>query len=309
VRRRLADSFAQLQDAIDRSEAEPAFAHCIELLDAGRVRPGMFAAYSDLVEAIAAQDDEKFRDAMQALGQSEAAGWDIRALTLDDRQLGPGMAERFVRHIDSDPTQPLALAPLPAGELPAVQRRLDDTLGLLDQGAPELAGEIRGLAREVIVVTSHPRTGEIALESASTFYLWGALFINPAAFPDRVALAEALTHECAHCLLHAFTAAEPLVENAPGERFPSPLRRDARPMEGVVHATYVLARMHYCVERLLASGLLEEAERTRAAAVRAEHARGFADGLATVDRHARFNARGAAIFAAARDYMRGRVAA
>jgi HEXXH motif-containing protein len=121
-------------------------------------------------------------------------------------------------------------------------------------------------------------------------------------------MAEALSHECAHCLLHAFTWAEPLVENEPSERYPSPLRRDARPMEGVVHATYVLARMHHCIERLLACGLLDAEERSRATAALSDHVRGFADGLGTIEAHARFTIRGAPIFASAREHMRGHVA-
>jgi hypothetical protein len=36
-------------------------------------------------------------------------------------------------------------------------------------------------------------------------------------------------------------------------------------MDGIVHATYVLARMYYCFERLLASAELTAVERDRLA--------------------------------------------
>jgi HEXXH motif-containing protein len=191
--------------------------------------------------------------------------------------------------------------------LDAARHRLDDTIAMLQQAAPELAGEICGLASEVIFVDSLPRAGESALESASTFYLWGAVFLNAKAFPDRVAMAEALTHEGAHALLHGLMLGSPLVENDEYERYSSPLRPDARPLEGVVHATYVLARMHYCVEQLLRSGCLTDAERAQASAALAAHKAAYRDGLATVAAHARFTAAGAAIFDAARDYMRTRI--
>jgi HEXXH motif-containing protein len=56
-----------------------------------------------------------------------------------------------------------------------------------------------------------------------------------------------LTHEAAHSLLLGYTLGAPLVESDPAERFSSPLREDLRPMDGIVHATYVLARMHYII--------------------------------------------------------------
>jgi HEXXH motif-containing protein len=66
----------------------------------------------------------------------------------------------------------------------------------------------------------------------------------------------------ARALLFGFGMGKPLVENHEHERYTSPLRGDPRPMDGVVHATYVVARMHYAVTRMLDSGLLTEEEAT-----------------------------------------------
>jgi hypothetical protein len=44
---------------------------------------------------------------------------------------------------------------------------------------------------------------------------------------------------------------KPLVENEVEELYPSPLRSDPRPIDGVVYATYVTARMDYAVTSLL----------------------------------------------------------
>jgi HEXXH motif-containing protein len=133
--------------------------------------------------------------------------------------------------------------------------------------------------------------------------LWGALFLNAGMHPDRVSMAEGLTHEAAHGLLFGYTLGAPLVDNDASERFASPLREDPRPMDGIVHATYVLARMHYCIERLLASQILSAAERDRLEAAKLRRRADYLQGMEIVSAHARFTAVGRALFEGAQTYM------
>ncbi len=74
-------------------------------------------------------------------------------------------------------------------------------------------------------------------------------------------------------------------------------------MDGIVHATYVLARMHYCIERLLASEALTDAERDQLEAAKRQRSAEYFDGLKVVASHARFTEIGGAIFAGAQAYM------
>ena len=79
-----------------------------------------------------------------------------------------------------------------------------------------------------------------------------------------LSLLETLAHEAAHSLLFGIQISGPLVLNPDDARFASPLRVDLRPMDGVYHATFVSARMHFAMQELLASGLLKgEADRPR----------------------------------------------
>lgn len=68
-------------------------------------------------------------------------------------------------------------------------------------------------------------------------------------------------------------------------------------MEGIVHAAFVVARLHY-----LAGRLYEGSER---AARQAENRERFRTGDDIIVRHAAFTPTGAAIYAATRDYMAG----
>ena len=114
---------------------------------------------------------------------------------------------------------------------------------------------------------------------------------------------QALAHESGHNLLFGFSASGPLVENADDELFASPLRKDPRPMDGVFHATYVVARMHQTLSRLLASGVLTEEQIDFAKADLAQHKKNFEAGDAVVREGARLTAIGREAIEAARAYM------
>ena len=96
---------------------------------------------------------------------------------------------------------------------------------------------------------------------------------------------------------------KPLVENPAEVVYPSPLRSDLRPMDGVVHASYVISRMHYAAARLLESGRLSHEEEREAREATERYARHFHEGLAVIDEHARWTEVGESAFGAARRYM------
>src|SRR5215211_3420293 len=136
--------------------------------------------------------------------------------------------------------------------------------------------------------------------------LWGALFLNAASHRSDVKLIEALAHEGAHSLLFGLCTEEPLVEDGDEERYPSPLRDDLRPLDGIFHATFVLARMHWVLTRLLELQILD-AESTAAALDARDHDRRlFEDGYEVLERHAQLTQTGDAVMAAARRYMSSR---
>ena len=174
-------------------------------------------------------------------------------------------------------------------------------MALLDAAAPEIVDEFRTLVHEIVLVeriVTRPF-------SAASFQLWGALFLKLDPNTTRIGIAEALAHETAHALLFGLSMGNPLVENPAEERYPSPIRRDPRPMDGVVHATYVIARMHYAMTRLLESGLLTEEETKLAAEAKARHSGYYAQGLPVIAAHARWRPEGKAAFVSAQAYMSG----
>ena len=96
---------------------------------------------------------------------------------------------------------------------------------------------------------------------------------------------------------------DPLVKNPQEERHASPLRIEPRPLDGVYHATYVISRMYYGLNRILDSGQLDGQSEDDARQRLVLHAVHFREGLATVESEGQLTKRGSDIMAGARQYM------
>jgi HEXXH motif-containing protein len=297
VRCHLAASLAAIGRALEADLAVPRerLERTVAAVRAAPVPSQVFALYTDIVHAIQADDPSAVQDLLEALaGPALPAPPEARIGTLSDTFLGAGMAERYMRILADDPATPLGLTAASTEEMDYGVALVTAAQDLLRRAAPALADEIDVLARQIVLVSKAP--GRLIFQGASTFYLWGCVFLNPAMFPTRIQMAEALTHETAHLLLFGMTGGNPLVENPDSERYASPLRPDPRPIEGIAHATYVLARMMLCLDLLAEYDDLDAAERKAVADARAENERLHRDGVRTTLAHARFTETGRAIF-------------
>lgn len=267
----------------------------------GPVAPSVFARYFDLVTAITEEDAVETVRLLDALVRAEPASRAMAIHTLGDDALGDDTA-RYMRMMNSDPSLDLGFGIPERDVAAAFAARLDDGFRLLDTALPELAGEIRAIIRTIIIAGSEP-TKTYQFDGGSHYQLWGALFLNANFHPDRVAVAEVLAHESAHSLLFGFCTDEALVLNDDEVLYASPLRVDPRPMDGIYHATFVSARMHWAMTALSASPVLDSAERERAREAAASDMRNFHAGYAVVAEHGALTALGAAVMANAKAYI------
>ncbi len=81
---------------------------------------------------------------------------------------------------------------------------------------------------------------------------------------------EQLVHETAHLHLDQLMEFDPIILNRPTDLFDSPIRKDPRPMRGVFHATFVLARLVFFFSNL--EPLIETDEATRKRRLHVIHA-------------------------------------
>jgi HEXXH motif-containing protein len=173
----------------------------------------------------------------------------------------------------------------------------------MQAGDPALAGEIRGLLREIILAAGTQDPKAMTFDGVSSFMLWGAIILNANRREGELSMVQKLAHESAHNLLFGFSADGSLVENDDDELFSSPLRPDPRPMDGIYHATFVTARMHRVIKRLVESGVLSAAQKESARKELDDNARLFQNGIATVNQQGKLTSLGKVVMQGASDYM------
>jgi HEXXH motif-containing protein len=271
-------------------------------LETQSVPPIAFSLYADAVFAIEAGDlDQAARLFEELLSLPRHPGKTVIAELGDPRH--DATARRYARFLDEDPTMAFAISAPSLAAARNCRGQIQEAFALMEAGDPPLAAEIHALLREIILGAGSEDPNSPVFEGASSFLLWGAIIINANRLHDAVAMLETLAHESAHNLLFGISADEPLVENSPDELYPSPLRSDRRPMDGIYHATFVTARMHRAVARLMESQLLSGSARETAARKLEENAALFERGIETVEQYGRLTSLGREVMAGATDYM------
>jgi len=277
------------------------------LANGGPAYPATFARYYDLVRALMADDDALARKLFAELAAAVPPEPGLQIFTLGAADLGEDSA-RYCQMMNADPSLELGFqAPEPEAAA-AFRQRLSLGMDLLERTLPNLAGEIRAIIRQIVISGSDPAR-RMQFDGGSHFQLWGALFLNANFHETDIAVAEVLAHESAHSLLFGFCTHEPLVENADDELFSSPLRVDKRPMDGIYHATFVSARMHWAMSQLAHSPELSSEKQALAHEAAEADLKNFRAGIGVVKEHGKLTALGKQLMDEAEDYMSAAAAA
>lgn len=281
----------------------PAAERLVARLDQGaRLPPSAFAHYYAVAFSLL---DERRSDAESSwrdlLATAEAAPG-LRVTALEDPARS-GLGALYARLMQGGGDAFGVVIRPPAPEVARdFERRLGEALDLIGRAFPELLDEVMAIVREVVCVVGDPAR-DLQFDGGSHFQLWGALFINAESHETPAAMVEGLAHESAHSVLFGFCTHEPLVIGDDDALYPSPLRGDPRPMDGIYHATFVSARMHLAMSRLLASGALDPSGRADVVAALEANERNFHAGDEVVRANAHLTPLGRELIEGARAYM------
>ncbi len=167
----------------------------------------------------------------------------------------------------------------------AARASVAEALALIERCHPVIAAEIRSLVCELTLFD-----GKV-IGGSTDVRVFGNMFLRlPDAEEDLVAYyADQLVHEAGHLYLNALMAHDKLILNDDGRTYPAPTRADPRPLFGILHATFILARLAEAFEAIAA--VQSEPYAAKLETVR----RQFAHGVATLRGHGRFTALGAAL--------------
>lgn len=299
MRRRLAASLDHVAERIRDQplDGEPLPA-IITALAAHPVPPALFARYYDLIPTLQGGQHTQAARCLREMAALAHPAEGCRVIPLHADALGLDPSA-LLDKLDTDPAHPFTIRPAGDQQERAARPAIAAALELLRQCRPASHAQFQALVRQVVMVAGDGGGGA-RFDGGSSFMLWGALFLNVAIARTPLDWLLALDHEATHLLLYGHSIDAPLVSNDPRERYPSPLRAAPRPMDGVFHATIVLARQCDLLEALLVDAALDGAQR-HAARQRLNHARrAFAQGLATLSESARPTPIGETLLRAAR---------
>lgn len=302
MRQDLKRSLAILADCFDSREFPEVarIAAFLAALEAGyRPTPVDYARYYRLAGAALSDDPDTARATLDALVPGEAADPPVLV-----RWTAPSRSALQDEAEDRFGETAALFHPVDPTTFDLFSSRFDEAMNLLCRVWPDMAAEVRTLATHVLVATGAAGAAD-QFDGGSHYQLWGLLLLNPAFHASPVALAEVLVHEASHLLLFGLTTDEPLVRNPETALYPSPLRRDPRPMDGLFHAAFVSARMAMAMERFATAPGLRPEARDEARQRCEESIANFRLGAGTIETHAEFTPTGKAIFAGAQQALHG----
>ena len=320
ARRRIQDRLAEsIGHVLEQCRGKVPFdeasgAGLLDVLQSDRaVRPEVFSGYFHAVRAIMDPEDEPWearQTRIEAALKALLAGPFIAESGVSIRPLSPvccdAEAERELRdNFVSEALLDEQIVKVDEATTSELSPTFENALTLIREHAPETFSEFEHCVSEIVPANGRNSADGMEFGGCSSLERWGSILINSSAQPTTVVLCESIIHEGAHNVLFGTSPVEFHIRNGPDELRKSPLRVDPRPLDGIYHATFVLARMCYGMREFAASPKLDPALRAEARERADEALKLFWDGYAVLDEHADYTKDGRAIMAAAHEYMAG----
>lgn len=275
------------------------------LLSGERMPPALFGAYFILVETIEEGSLDDVRRALEmvlrhAAGPTPAA---LRVRPLNRTEFTEDEEADLRRSFVSDSLLDEQIGHLTGEKERQSRAQFGRALSILRQHAPASFAEIEAHIGELVPALGKPVNG-MEFDGCSSLERWGSILINASLAKTDLELCEMIAHEASHNALFAMAPLNFHVENDSDERYASPLRVDPRPMNGLYHATFVLARMCYAMREVAASPTAPATLAEEAGKLADVSAALFAKGYETVRQHAIFTPEGREIMRDAAAFMR-----
>lgn len=220
--------------ALDRAKAE-----CRSGM---RLRGVAYVLHNELVEAMRGQDIARVCTLLRAAGSLRytTGESDIRPLQVehDSECAEDALYLRTMRRENEhEYAKPFEVCP-PQGDERAAVEDVKEVLRRLRAVDPVTAAEFDAMVTDVVIMSSG------VINGGTSFKAFGYLLLRQRQFrPDWTNYLETLVHEAAHLYLYCLWSIDPIITADGGRLYRSPLRSEPRPLSGIFHAMFVLARI------------------------------------------------------------------
>lgn len=268
-----------------------------------QVSPAVFAAYYQLVFSILNEESDLTEKVDYLISvfeyRNELSFYDLSTVGLGNDKL----VSLYNFALDTDDRLSFEFLTPSQEESQKTKASVLRGLALMQKIVPAMADEFSSIVSEVILAAASRKPNAPRFDGASSYMLWGSLVLSVDDEKSDVEMMETLAHEGGHSFLFGLTMEEPLTYNKDDELFDSPLRQDPRPMDGIYHATFVSARMHYAMNEAGNSGLLSEQQLEECSRYLAASRKAFFDGYSVVNLKGDLSPTGNEIMQNAYQYM------
>jgi HEXXH motif-containing protein len=297
----LADSLAYLTELAGGIDQE-GLAKLAAELGAGSVSPWVFCLYSRLVAELAKDGRGNAAQSFDAIARAAELAAVAGVVAFRDPAIDGAWWDHFRVLLNTDPKRPFKPQVCGPALFALCRHEIEAAQALLRRADPAFHDEVSQLLRMIVLAAPESPDLDHLFNGASSFFLWGATFLNADLRRSSVSLIDLLVHESSHVLLFGIGAESALTRNSGEERYSSPLRSDPRPIDGIFHACFVATRVSLAMSRLLMSGVLTQ-EQSREAEQRRDHNGNAARiSLAVLDEHARLTELGGNVLDTIRAY-------
>ena len=170
--------------------------------------------------------------------------------------------------------------PLTDDEFNSMESGLREGYNKLKRISPDLYQESQESIAQIMLVHSPGMLGGSSFDMFGMFYCGLDHHWN-----TTTGVLDFISHEQGHMYLHLLNHIDPLVNNAQEYQI-SPIRRKERPLMGVYHATFVLSRIIYVLERALEMGEIPAGEQEYCKGQIQKFKEYFDEGMDTINRTA-----------------------
>jgi len=202
---------------------------------------------------------------------------------------------------ESTYSRPLDLTSPDESQIVAMKEILEMTLDRLSKEDPETMREVEALISDFVIVQSRQTN------AGTCFNAFGMVYLRVLTEAQEwTTYLESIVHEAAHHHLYALCTAHSILESEGERLYRSPIRSEPRPMSGVFHAMFVLARTIRCLNIFRANPrFVAEIERLPTSYNQANNPapleEQFLDAYTTVRENARLTALGARLVESCRE--------
>jgi hypothetical protein len=285
---RMAQSLRELERVIPQRKTHESLVPVAEHLEAGgTLEPEAFSAYFSIVRSLldSGMSDLAPYFSLIFKGVRPITG-QIAIRILSSREFGSAGIRSVRKNFASSSLKAEQMAAVPRDAEPEIKRKISDALALIQVKAPSAWSELSPITAEIVATLGVPRKG-MTFDGCSSIERYGSILINMRRKRTRLMLAETIIHESAHSLLFAMSCNNHRVLNPETETYKSPLRIDPRPLDGIYHAVFVIARMYGFIAEIALNPATSSRMRAEACKLLPLRHRNFLDGFSVLAEHAR----------------------